>query len=318
MSGEKHVIAFSSVDSFIGESLVRLTASKHRDEFKTIRGLLRDESHNEELKKIGVEPHLINYEKAETLEKALEHVDTLVFVIENDEKRVQEAEQLVNAVKKAGVKRVLLISCAATENAEGKRLREYQEIEQKVSNIEKHSILRITWAYQAFFLWTRMIQDEGKFRLTVKKENKFTPIDILDVGRAVHKILTNPPSDNKRWTITGPETITAEDVVKKLNSTLQVDVAYEEITQDNLKKYLESLKKQDDYEDFVPRSSQITKVLIEILLEALEHMKQGKSTEKTEDLKKLIGQEGEKLEAFFQGNQKHFKPSKWANANNYG
>jgi uncharacterized protein YbjT (DUF2867 family) len=316
MSHEKKVIAFSSADSYFGESLTRYTATKHCQEFKTIRGLIRKEGYSDELKKLGVEPHQINYDKPETLEKALQGVHVLIFVIEDDEKRVSEAEQLAEAAHKAKAC-VLLLSCASTEKAEGKRLCEFQEIEQKVSSkVERTCILRVTWPYQLFFLWTRMIQDEGKLRLAIKKENKFAPIDICDIGKAVCKILTKPREEpdtvHRKWVITGPETVTVEDVVKKLNSSVQADVEFEETTADKIKQYLESLKKGEDHtpEDYAPRHSQLTDLFIEINLEDQEYIKQGKGTQHTDELKKIIGEEGQKLEVFFQSHQKDFKPHK--------
>src|SRR5947207_3198379 len=124
-----------------------------------------------------------------------------------------------------------------------------------------------------------MIEDQGKVRMTLTpSDHQFVPINIADICKAITTCVSKLEcdDDHKIATLTGPEAISPQELVVKLNSAVQAKYSYEEISRDELRKYLESFiegesedtikqvhcnKEESEvnkHDSFKPRKDQIT------------------------------------------------------------
>jgi len=318
-SNHKYNIAITAADTWRGGSITYWILHNIKSEFSQVCALVRHEDRAEELKKDGATLKKIDYDKHETIEDALKGVHYVILVIEDDKNFVKEAEKVICAAKKSNVECILFLSSAMVEHADKPRLRELKEIEDKVSKYEKqHVILRISIPDQVFLLWSHFIQEKGKFPLSVEPKNKWAPIDIHDVGRVIHHLLSTHEklgqSDKKKTiVITGPELLKAEEIVERFDKGADFKVKFETVSREELKKYLETLKhkgllppKPDDHE-YYPRYYLIDDGLIELILELFDTVREGKAEQHTDEVKKITGKDPVYIEKWFKDNATYFR-----------
>ncbi|KAF9975441.1 hypothetical protein BGZ65_008243 [Modicella reniformis] len=204
----------------------------------------------------------ISYNEPTSIAIALRGIQTVVLVPEIEDQRVDWVNQMVDTMAQENVVRCILISSIGTDATEKEQLNRFVRTEDKVKgSIQRWTILREGFPFQALFYWISMIQDQGVLGMSIKPEVEFAPLDISNLGDALVSVTfpsnrvdpdrsdqdqdsghseqgtdtttvhDNAPSaqddlerfDGQIYTLTGPETITGPKLVEELNRMLNAN-----------------------------------------------------------------------------------------------
>ncbi|CAJ0627903.1 2659_t:CDS:2 [Entrophospora sp. SA101] len=324
-------IAVTATDEYIGHSLAYYLLYYHSHDISVFRAIAKqqNEKHVQDLKELGAEIHLIDYDKVSTLENAFSgNLDVVIFVTESDEKKVQFAEITIQTFKKVKINHVGMISSIGADS-HFEFLKVYKEIEDMLKqNIKKFCVIRLGLFYENLLFYKPMIDEDGKIKLTLNPiQHKFAPIDLNYIGKAMlilimalshmdqqQLVLSASSNDNVTknteeqksfiLTFTGHENLSCEQVVKKFNELIGKNITYEETSRDGLKKYLYSLIERNG--DGGGEQLLINKIYIDTFLDLLDWIKQGDAVI-SDDLQRIIGHPGESIDKFLKRNSKYFK-----------
>ncbi|KAG9072377.1 hypothetical protein KI688_000147 [Linnemannia hyalina] len=303
-------IAITNVDSWLGSCIAVHLAEKLEKKSSKVQIVAlacKDNTHADfdKLKKFkNVHIHKVDYNDEKSLEKAISGVSCSILIPEMTEHRVKHAKNFLSAMKKEKVKECLLLSVAGAESKDHnlKEIVTFHEIEQMVEeHCSCYLVLRKSIFNQCFFLWSPTVQEKG-----------------VDRRRPLHK--------NKKYTLTGPDKITAQGLVQAMNEETGQRVQFKQVSREELKKYLESLKKREDWSEQlnVDRCHEIAspesfvaggdhhhmapnESMINLLLDELELIKKGEAGFFSGDLEKILGHQGKSVKDFLHKYKDEFR-----------
>jgi len=236
------------------------------------------------------------------------------------------------------VKNVILMSCAGAEGNEKLRhLHEFCEMEKefKRCNFNWHCIVRVEFVQNWFHAWSQPVEDKGQFPMSIGQDRKFAPIRIEDVCCAIRDLMCGEEStgsavnvtgrnkhNKQTYTLTGPEAITGPKLVDELNRVVQSRISYHDVDRNQMEKILRSMRDRDQQsagaacpqsgEEIAERrryfEDQPTDCQIQTLLDYFDYIKMGKAEKTTDDLRKITGRDGQRIERFFEDNASEFRP----------
>ncbi|KAF9330013.1 hypothetical protein BG006_006985 [Podila minutissima] len=340
----KTKLAFVNVDNILGGCVALHLAETLEKECKDVELVCMGKKidHLDRLKKMkNVKLVQINYEDEKNLCKAMDGISCAIIVPEWREDRAKHGKSLIRAMEKEKVRGVLMVSVEGSE-AEGLReLNSFHEIERSVQNTHWdhcYIILRKSILDQCFLLWGPVVKDQGEFPITLQKDSQMAPLDVRDLMSSIETIMTNycrrqqgskgaedtdataPFGEmrNKIYTLTGPAKITTEGFVCELNEATGQNVQFKQVSCDELRRYLESLKNrgwpQEDEVDaelidalryeYAPNDA-----TIRLLLDELELIKRDEASFVSGDLEKITGHKGKTPRDFFMKEKDAFKGS---------
>ncbi|KAF9094040.1 hypothetical protein BGX23_002589 [Mortierella sp. AD031] len=367
-------LAMTNVDSWLGCCIAVDLAEnlqKKCPDVHLIALACKDNPHADldKLKKYkNVHIHKVDYNDEKSLEKVLHGCDCTILIPEMTENRVKHAKNTLCAMKANDIKGCLMLSCAGTDQDHGlKEIRTFHEVEKAVEEAcECYMILRKTILNQCFLLWSPIVKEKSEFLMSCTAQCQMAPIDACDVISAITTIIVDHCRDgdkrghrggddtdnvddesgddhynfggdhkNKKYALTGPNKLTAQDFVQALNEATGQRVQFKEVSRDELKKYFESLKKcegrsedlsvdryheilapqvaievDDDEDDIVHDGDHHmapTESMINLLLDELELIKKGEAGFVSGDLEKIIGHQGKTVKDFFQKYKDDFR-----------
>jgi len=332
-------IAITGCDYFSGHELARHLLRNHRKDVEGCRvicaGVHVDRMRD--LERQGAEVVQIRPDDVKQMEDVFRNCDWVVVDPMPEQNRVENTKRVLEAVKKANVQHVILISCAGAENSERWRhLQEYAEIEKEFNNCNYncHTILRTEFPQNWFHAWSYPVEDKGQFPLSTGQERRFAPIRIEDVSCALKDILRGEESSGIKsllpsvlggnrhhkqcYTLTGPEALNGPRIVDELNRAVQAGVSYVDVDRNQMERTLRELRDRDPQrlqqqqrggdDDRNRFEGQPTETQIQTILDHFDWVKEGNADRTTDDLKKITGREGQRVESFFRDNAAEFRP----------
>ena len=181
--------------------------------------LTRNPAYAAGLENKGLEVRIADLEKLWTLPDAFREVDTLWLVNSPGARAPEQSSNAVWAARQAGVKRVVRLSVICAEHdapIQGLRLHALSDVELKASGME-WTILRPHFFMQNLFgLAAPSILSEGRMD-NFLAHGKIGLVDTRDIGELAAKALTEEGHAGHTYTLTGPETLTLEDVAEHLS-----------------------------------------------------------------------------------------------------
>ncbi|KAF9289554.1 hypothetical protein BGZ68_009136 [Mortierella alpina] len=286
----------------------------------------------------------VDYHDTGCLEKALQGVCCTVLIPEMDKHRAELGKNVLDVMNRQGIKSCMMISCdGASEECHLKSIESFCKLEKEVekSCSSCYLILRKGFLNQCFFFWSHAVKEAADFPLTIEKAYKMAPLDARDLVSAITSIMVKKcqetshgtdefgPHKNKTYTLTGPNELTPEHLVRELSEAIGKEVKLRHVERDELKKYLESLMRRpvlpldisedasaatvggdgdhdhDDHEYYPP-----SEAMIELLLDELELIKRGKAGFASNDLEKILGHQGKSIRDFLHEEKDAFKPKR--------
>jgi len=330
-------ICVTGCDYFGGHELARHLLNNQRRELENCRLVCagRHVERMRDLERQGAEVVQMNPEDKQQMEEIFRNCDCVILEPIPDQNRVDNTRRMLEAMKRSNVKHAILISCAGADaNEKLRHLHEYCEIEKEFKNcgFNCHCIVRTEFTQNWFHAWSYPVEDKGQFPLSTGSDRKFAPIRIEDVCCAVKDILRGDESgsaivnvvgsnrhNKQTYTLTGPEALNGHKIVEELNRAVQGQgrVTFQDVDRNQMERILRALRDRarpqacDEDED--PRrhfEGQPTEVQVQTILDYFDYVKSGKADRTTDDLRKITGRDGQRLESFFRDHANEFRPNR--------
>jgi len=320
-------VAMTGCDYFNGHEIARHLLSVHRRDNEQCRLVCTGAHKNRmrDLERQGADVVQVKPDDVKEYEAVFRDCDWVILVSIPEHDRVESSRRIMEAIKRANVKRVILISSTGAESNEKlKHLHEYAEIEKEFKNqgYNWNCVLRNEFSQNWFHAWSQPVEDKGQFPLSTGRDKKFAPVRLEDVCCALKDIIRGEESTNNKhnkqiYTLTGPEAVNGPKIVDELNRVVQGRVNYADVDRQQMEKVLRSLREReqqqrggrdddDDNRDYF--EDQPTDTQIHTILDYFDYVKSGKADRTTEDLRKLTGRDGQRVEAFFKEHASEFRP----------
>ncbi|MFI9505124.1 NAD(P)H-binding protein [Nocardia sp. NPDC052566] len=163
--------------------------------------------------------------KPEGLTGVFDGVDRLYLIAAGE-----RPEQVVDAAKQAGVRRVVTLSCsgAGLENNPGGEADRASELVVERSGLEWTHVRPGMFASN-LLEWAACIKDTGIVRLPYDNARQ-SPVDELDVAAVAVAALLDDAHVNKVYPLSGPEALTKSEQFAAIAKAIGRDVRVEEIT----------------------------------------------------------------------------------------
>ena len=194
-----------------------------------IAGLARDENKASSLKEQGVDIRIGNYDDTDSLEKAMQGIKKVLLIAGTDEnKRVQQHQNVVDAAKKAGVQCIAYTSRNLKDRdtlVNKLMLGHFQTEDYIISSGLNYTLFRNVLYMDAIpqFVGEHVLNtgislptDEGKLPFALRSE----------MGEGISNALLTSDCNNRIYTFTGSESYSFGDVATVLTKLSGKDVKY--------------------------------------------------------------------------------------------
>jgi len=197
-----------------------------------VRALVRDESKAQGLRDAGVEVVIGDLNKPETLDAAFSGVDKVFLVTAPNPNQVTQARNGIAAAKRAGNPHIVRLSAGALKEMPGALPRvsaQHAEIdaELKASGLP-YTILRPHNFMQNTLMAAQTVASDGAVYMPMK-ESKLGMIDVRDIVDVAAKVLTEAGHEGKTYGLTGPASISYQDIAAGLSKALGKEVKYVDV-----------------------------------------------------------------------------------------
>ncbi|GLU55402.1 NAD(P)-dependent oxidoreductase [Dyadobacter frigoris] len=222
----------------IGKELTKYLASKGIP----FRAMVRSMDHAKDLESLtfpGAEVVLGDFNDTVSLENVLKGIEKAFLLTNSSELAEQQQTAFVNAAARAGVKHIVKLSqWAADVNSPVRFLRYHAVIE----NLIKESGMTYTFLRPNLFM-----QGLLGFRETIIKQNQFfgaigdakiSMIDTRDIAAVAGEALSFAAHEGKTYDLTGPESLTHNQMAEKLSVAVGRKIEFVDITPKALKQML--------------------------------------------------------------------------------
>lgn len=186
----------------------------------SIRGLIRNPDHGNELRKAGAEPVLCDIEKEDDISDAVGDADVVIFAAgagpgSGKERKLSVdrdgALKLIEAAKKNGVKRYIMISAMKVEEPSGN---EVFQVYQKAKS-EADAALRESGLDYTIIRPGRLTDDKANGKIKLAHELEAGEIPREDVARVIAAVIAADETIGKQLDLTeGPHSIS--EAISKL------------------------------------------------------------------------------------------------------
>ncbi len=244
-----------------------------------IAALVRDESKASELKEKGVDIRIGDYDDTASLDRAMQSIEKLLLIASNDENnRLAQHQNVVDAAKKAGVK------CVAYT---GRNLKDRSTLVNKLmeghfqtEDYIKDSGLNYTLFRNALYLDTipQFVGGEKVFETGINLpagEGRVAYAMRSEMGEAIANVLAEDGCDNKFYQLTGSVAATFSDIAAALSELSGKDVKY-------------APAEKSAFETGM-RGRGTPEPVIEKVVGFITDIKNGQEEEVTSELEKLLG-----------------------------
>lgn len=241
----------------------------------------------------GIETRAVNFDDEAGLVAAFTGVDR-VLIISGDElavpgKRLQQHKAAVAAAQKAGVKHIFYTSMPNPDKSVISFAPDHLGTEEAIKATGlRYTILRNSWYTENYFMGLSQNLATGTW-YTSQAGGKLPNISRADCAAAAAAALATPPEGSVTLTLTGPESVTAEDVAK--------------IVSDLTGKPLNVVQINDEQLAGGVRSAGLPEFVVQLVVTADANIRAGNFDVLTDDFEKLTGRKAQSVAEFFQQNK---------------
>ena len=197
---------------------------KEKVEVQNIVALVRSSAKAADL---GVETREADYDKPETLDAALEGVDTLLLISGSEVgKRATQHQNVIDAAKKNGVKRIVYTSLLHADSTSISLATEHLATEAalKESGIP-HTILRNGW-YTENYAGSIPGALAGGALIGSAGDGKISAASRKDYAEAAVVVLTSEGHESKVYELAGDEAFTLTDLAAQISKEAGKNIPY--------------------------------------------------------------------------------------------
>jgi uncharacterized protein YbjT (DUF2867 family) len=194
----------------------------------TIRALVRSLEKAAPLAAAGAELVPGCLENRDAVQRAMQKIDTLVLITPAGPTAAEQASAALDAAREAGVRKIVRVSvfnAAYGGPSEVTRQHGRTDAEIRASGLT-YTILRPPFFMQNLcFLAARSIVKEGRI-YSGTGDGRLSMIDLRDVVDCAEESVMSESSDNKTFTLTGPESISFHEIAERLSRIMGRAVRY--------------------------------------------------------------------------------------------
>ena len=194
-----------------------------------------------------VEVVLIDYNKPETLKKALSQVDKL-FLLTPDVPNAHElASSLVIEAKKAGIRHIVKQSIMGADlEADVGTLRLHRQAEKIIEQSGiPFTFLRPNEFMQNFINFHSLSIKSNNAFYRPLEDAKVSLVDVRDIAAVAVKSLTDDKYNNKTYLITGPEALSYRQVADILSNATGKKISYVNISEEEARAAMKEMGMND-------------------------------------------------------------------------
>lgn len=231
-------ILISGATGNIGRELTKYLASKNIPFRAMVRSMDQIKDFNS-LNFSGAEFILGDFNDPKSLENALKGIEKAFLLTNSSEQAEQQQTDFVNAAANAGVQHIVKLSQWAADINSPVRFLRYHAV---IENLIKKSGMDYTFLRPNLFM-----QGLLGFRETIINQNQFfgaignakiSIIDTRDIAAAAGEALSSTGHEGKIYDLTGPESLTHDQMAQRLSAVLGRKIEFIDITPKALKQTL--------------------------------------------------------------------------------
>ncbi|KAM3097179.1 SDR family oxidoreductase [Phormidesmis sp. 146-12] len=201
----------------------------------TIRGLVRDPQKASNLVKSGIELAIGDLSQPETLNAALQDIETAFLVLPNLLNQVELECAFIDAAKRAGIRRIVKLSVMEA----GEILSTFQQWHRQIEeHLEQSGIawthLRPNMLMQNMRWFSQTIAQTGCLYNCVGN-TKISHVDARDVAAVAAVCLTEAGHENQSYVLTGEQAIAFDEIADIFAEALGRTVQYVDLLPADLK-----------------------------------------------------------------------------------
>ncbi|AWS43008.1 SDR family oxidoreductase [Streptosporangium sp. 'caverna'] len=206
-----------------------------------LRALVRDPSGAAGLRELGAEVFVGNLDDARSLPPAFEGVRDMWLLTPNGPRAPENNMNAVWAARQAGVERIVRLSAVGAAHdapTRSGRLHALSDREVERSGM-RWTILRPLWFMQNLLNEAGDVSATGTFSLNTASA-RINMIDVRDVAECAARVLLDDPDSHhgRTYTLTGPRSLTFDEVADRLGLALGRSVTYLPVGDDAKRKIL--------------------------------------------------------------------------------
>lgn len=259
------------------------------------RALVRSHGKAEGIEKLGLEAVIGDLDKPETLQPALEGIEKVFLLSSPDPRQAELQSNLIQAAKSAGVSHIVKLSAIGVggelDSITLGRLHRETEKEIESSGIN-YTHLRPNGFMQNAFTFAGMIKSQGTFYAPLG-DAKVSYVDARDVASVAFTALTEDGHEGKAYEITGPESLSYDDVARELSLALGREVKYVNVPIAAARGAMLGMG--------------MSEWLANALVELFNHYRDGKAARVTDTVREVTGREPITFSQFARDNAETFK-----------
>ncbi|MGI5230648.1 SDR family oxidoreductase [Actinoallomurus sp. CA-142502] len=162
-----------------------------------------------------------------TLGPALDGVERVLLISAANERLVEAQTGFIDAAKAAGVEHVVKFSGRACDPESGFRFaRMHAEIERYLRASGMHwTMLRPSAFMQVYFREVPSMTGDGVLSLPMG-DASIAPVDVADIAKVAAALLQGKGEADRRYEMTGPESLTLDEIAGTVSSVIGRPVRY--------------------------------------------------------------------------------------------
>ncbi|MES1022249.1 SDR family oxidoreductase [Gloeocapsa sp. BRSZ] len=201
----------------------------------TIRGLVRDRKKATKLQSQGVELAQGDFSQPDSLDAALQGIETAFLVMPNDPHQVELECNFIDSAKRAGVRHLVKLSVLRSGELPSTFQQWHRQIEE---HLEKSGMswthLRPNMLMQNMRWFTSAIAQQSAFYHSVG-DTKISHVDARDVAAVAAVCLSESGHENQTYDLTGSEAVSFAQVADYFTEALNKPVQYINVAPADLK-----------------------------------------------------------------------------------
>jgi uncharacterized protein YbjT (DUF2867 family) len=191
-----------------------------------------------------IEAVQLDYNRPETLKKALKNVDKLFFLSHDSPIMTELASSVISAAKNAGIRHIVRLSAKGADvKAESPSLIMHRQVEEIIEESGiPYTFLRPNEFMQNFInLHSHSIKNNNAFHMAVG-DARVSIIDVRDIAAVAVKTLTedvnNDRHKSKVYTLTGPEALSYYQIAEILSGITGRKISYVNLSEGDFRRSL--------------------------------------------------------------------------------
>jgi uncharacterized protein YbjT (DUF2867 family) len=189
-----------------------------------VRAFVRNEAKAQSLKDLGAEIVVGDLDRPETIAPAVEGVDRIYLLTWNGPTQAQQAINVIQAAKKAGIPHIVRHSMWGSKNS--RIVQQGDQVEAALfSSGLPWTLIKPTFFMQNLMMAAQTIASDGMLYWDTG-DGKLGMIDLRDIVDAAFAVLTGDGHEGKSYILTGPEAVSMHEVANTFSKVLGKKVTY--------------------------------------------------------------------------------------------